>query len=74
MLQKVKFYETDDVREFVYAARKCNFDIDVCYNRITVDAKSLLGILSISLDHEMLVKCHGEDEEFNKMIRKFAVS
>ena len=38
---------TEDVKEFVNAASKCDFDIDISYNRIIIDAKSLLGILSM---------------------------
>ena len=34
---------TEDVKEFVNAASKCDFDIDISYNRIIIDAKSLLG-------------------------------
>ena len=42
---KVKFNSADEVKEFVAAASKCNFDIDIFYNRVIIDAKSLLGIL-----------------------------
>ena len=31
---------TEDVKEFVNAASKCDFDIDIFYNRIIIDAKS----------------------------------
>ena len=31
---------TEDVKEFVNAASKCDFDIDISYNRIIIDAKS----------------------------------
>ena len=36
-------------KEFVKAASECDFDIDVYFNRIALDAKSLLGILSLDL-------------------------
>ena len=39
----------DDVHDFVKAATKCDFDIDVRYNRFLVDAKSILGVLSMDL-------------------------
>lgn len=32
----------DDVRDFVKAAAECDFDVDVNYNRVLVDAKSIL--------------------------------
>ena len=41
MCQKqIKLNAKEDVQEFVRAAGKCDFDIDVFYNRIIIDAKS----------------------------------
>lgn len=72
--RQIKFRAADDVREFVNAASKCDFDIDIFYNRIIIDAKSILGILSMDLTRVMTVKCYGEDKNFNKTIAKFAVA
>ena len=48
MCQKqIKLNAKEDVQEFVKAAGKCDFDIDVFYNRIIIDAKSILGVLSM---------------------------
>ena len=64
MCQKqIKLNAKEDVQEFVRAAGKCDFDIDVFYNRIIIDAKSILGVL-----------CHGESKEFNRTLQKFAVA
>ena len=71
---QIKLTETEDVREFVAAATKCDFDIDIFYNRVTIDAKSILGILSMDLTRVLTVKCYGEDEDFLNSIRKFAVA
>lgn len=60
------------VQEFVSAAEKCSFDIDVKYNRIIVDAKSFLGVLGLS-SNPLSVYSHGEDVAFDKMLEKFAV-
>lgn len=72
--RQIKFQAADDVREFVNAASKCDFDIDIFYNRIIIDAKSILGIMSMDLTKVMTVKCYGEDKNFNKTIAKFAVA
>ncbi len=64
----------EDVNEFVNAASRCDFDIDVFYNRVVIDAKSILGILSMDLNRVLTVRCHGEDEAFTKAIRKFVVA
>ena len=58
----------DDVHDFVKAATKCDFDIDVRYNRFLVDAKSILGVLSMDLGQILIVKCHGENSDFDSFL------
>lgn len=72
--KQIKLNATDDVKEFVKAAGKCDFDIDVFYNRIIIDAKSILGVLSMDLTQILTVQCHGESKEFNRILQKFAVA
>ena len=43
----IRLSATEDVKEFVRAAGQCDFDIDVFYNRVVIDAKSILGVLSL---------------------------
>lgn len=71
---KIKLNEAADVREFVRAAEKCDFDVDIKYNSVIVDAKSILGIISLGLTKILTVQCHGESHEFVNAIRKFAVA
>ena len=71
---KIKLNATEDVQEFVKAASKCDFDIDVYYNRILIDAKSILGVLSLDLTKVLTVDCHGENQDFNRTLQKFAVA
>ena len=74
MSQKIKLSAPEDVKEFVKAANKCDIDIDISYNRVLVDAKSILGIFSIDLTRILTVHCHGESQEFNQAVQKFAVA
>lgn len=60
------------VKEFVNAAEKCDFDIDVKYNRIIVDAKSFLGVLGLCAN-PVSVCSHGEDAAFERFLEKFVV-
>ena len=71
---KIKLNATEEVQEFVNAATKCDFDIDIYYNRFLIDAKSILGILSMDLTKVLTVECHGESKEFDRTLRKFAVA
>ena len=66
--------ETADVKEFVQAASKCDFDVDISYNRVIIDAKSILGILSMDLIRDLTVHCYGDSPAFNKTQQKFAVA
>ncbi|MFR5602404.1 MAG: HPr family phosphocarrier protein [Lachnospiraceae bacterium] len=57
-----------DAKEFVAVATKCDFDIDVFYNRIVIDAKSILGVLSLDLTRILTVEYNGENEEFEEYL------
>lgn len=54
MEKQIKLDEKS-AQEFVSAASRCNFDIDVFYNRIIIDAKSILGLLSLDLTKTLTV-------------------
>ncbi len=64
----------DEVKNFVAAASRCDFDIDISYNRFTVDAKSIVGVLGLDLNRVLTVTCHGYDAEFEKLMRRFALA
>ena len=72
--RQIRLNATEDVKEFVNEATKCDFDIDVSYNRIVIDAKSLLGILSMDLTRVLTVRCYGESQRFNEVLTKFATA
>ncbi len=65
--RKIRLKTIMDVKEFVSAASECEFDISISCNRYHVDAKSVLGVLSLDLTNELTVEYDGEDralEEF----------
>ena len=72
--EKIKLTEYEEVKEFVHAAEKCDFDIDVRYNRFLIDAKSILGVLSMDLGQILIVKCHGENSDFDSFLEKHKVA
>lgn len=63
----------DDAKMFVAAATQCDFDIDVYYNRVVIDAKSILGVLSLDLRNVLTVQYDGENEAFEAFLEKMAV-
>ncbi len=62
------------LKNLLRPASKCDFDVDISYNRILIDAKSILGILSMDLTKVLTVTCHGENHEFNCFLQKYAVA
>lgn len=63
-----------DVKEFVTAAEQCDFDIDVFYNRVLIDAKSILGVLSLDLTRILTVQYAGQNQRFEKTLQKYCVA
>jgi len=72
--KKIKLTEINEVKEFVHAAGQCDFDIDVFYNRIIIDAKSMLGVLCLDLSRELTVKYGGKDMSFEDVLNKYSVA
>lgn len=66
--------DVDQVNDFVKAASKCNFDIDISYNRFTVDAKSIVGVLGLDLRKVLTVTCSDFDPDFDRYMKQFAVA
>ena len=64
----------DEVKDFVAAASKCDFDIDISYNRFVVDAKSIVGVLGLDLNQILTVSYNGYDQEFEDYLNHFALA
>ncbi len=71
--KQIKLGCPDEVNDFVAVASKCNFDIDIFYNRVIIDAKSFLGIMSMDLSRTLQVAYKGFNQEFESIIKKYAV-
>lgn len=72
MISKIKLHAPEEVKDFVKAAEKCEFDIDIFYNRVIVDAKSFLGVISMDLSNTLTVSCNGYDVSFENTLKKYA--
>lgn len=73
MRTKIKLGDICGAKEFVRAATNCDFDIDVYYNRVALDAKSILGILSLDPRHPITVDFEGENMGFSRVLEKYAI-
>ena len=69
MLRKIELKTFEDVKKLNAFAMTCPYDTFVHSGNDVVDAKSLMGILSIGLDHECVAELHSNDDE--KLNNKF---
>ncbi len=64
----------NEVQQFVNAASKCDFDIDISYNRYIVDAKSFLGVYGLDLRRPLKVSYNGYNSEFEELLKRYAAA
>ena len=57
---------------FVSLANKCDFDVDISYGHVTLDAKSILGVMSIDFRHYLTVTFCGENDIFQNFLKEHA--
>lgn len=71
---KIKL-EYGELKTFVNIVTGFESDIDIVKGRYTVDAKSIMGILSLDFSKDIEVRLHSENEEeiarFKKMMEVF---
>ncbi|OUN31566.1 MULTISPECIES: HPr family phosphocarrier protein [unclassified Blautia] len=72
--KKIRFRHIEEMKDFVSAACRCEFDIDIISDRLVVDGKSILGVLSLNCDKELHVKYDGTEPYFEEMLGKYAVA
>ena len=65
--RKIMLKTIEDAKKFVNASIKCDFDI-VFYNRVVIDAKSILGVMSLDLTQILTVEYMGEDAEYEAFL------
>lgn len=70
---KIKLSGIPDAVIFVSAAEKCNFDIDVRFNSIIIDGKSIMGVCSLDLSHILTITYDGNNPTFEQMLEKFSL-
>ena len=61
----IKINEVEDVKNLVKALSKINGDFDIVDSHYVIDAKSILGVMSLDLSKTLkfrIVKCDNIDE------------
>lgn len=70
--KRIVLPSVEEAKAFVKEATKCDFDIDVFYNRVVIDAKSILGVLSLDLTRVLTVQYNGENKAFEEYLDSLA--
>ena len=71
--RKIKM-KPEEVKDFVNKASQCDFDIDICYNRYVVDAKSFLGVYGLDFTKPLSVSYDGYNDKFEELLRQYAIA
>ena len=66
--RKIRLKSVEDAKNFVKVTTGCDFDVDLYDNSIVIDAKSILGVLSLDLRHVLVVSYNGENEELEAFL------
>lgn len=64
----------NDVQHFVEVTSRCDFDIDISYNRYVVDAKSFLGVYGLDFRVPLKVSYEGYDAKLEELLEKFTIA
>ena len=65
----IKINDIEAAKKLVSAAVRCPFDIDiVSKGKIFIDAKSILGVLSLGIEELLELKYEGYDENFESIV------
>ncbi|MCD8337910.1 MAG: HPr family phosphocarrier protein [Lachnospiraceae bacterium] len=69
--KKIRLRTVDDVREFVKAADKRSFRVDIQNGLTLIDAKSIMGVMSLDLTQNLTVVYEKADPELEQVLKKF---
>ena len=67
---KITFKHPDEILDFVNTVSKYEFDMDMKKGHVVVDAKSLLGIMTMDLRNSMWMTGNCEPNEASQIIRE----
>lgn len=55
-----KFSSVEDIVAFVDRAEKCDYNIDVKYDHVLVDGKSIMGLVSLGIEKTVEIICYSD--------------
>lgn len=71
MIKKmIIFRDLDKIKKFVKEAEKTNFNIDISHGNITVDGKSLIGILAMDLSRPVKGLFYADESQVTEFLQR----
>ncbi|MBE6729378.1 MAG: HPr family phosphocarrier protein [Ruminococcaceae bacterium] len=71
IVKEVLLNNIDSVNRFVSKMAEKDFDIDLVLGKYLVNAKSIMGVLSLDLTQPVTVKAHTDNEDFLEEIKEY---
>ena len=59
----IRLDSLEKVHQFVKLADACDFDVNIGYDRVIIDAKSIVGVMGLDLGRKLTVSFDGEAPE-----------
>lgn len=69
--REIQFFAMEEMIKFSRICSKMDYDVDLRYKKSRIDAKSILGLLSIDLGEKVKLVVHGQGEEIDRYFREF---
>lgn len=63
-----------EVQHFVNVTSKCDFEIDIFYNRYVIDAKSFLGVYGLDFTKPLKVSYDGYNAQLEELLSQHAIA
>ncbi len=73
-IKKIRIDTISSVKKFCSIVIGCSYDVDIVSGRYAIDAKSIMGIFSLDLSHDLELRIHSDNcGEFLDEIKEFIV-
>ena len=71
--EKLLLNNIDGVNRFVHKMAEKDFDVDLVSGKYLVNAKSMMGVLSLDLTQPVTVNAYTDDDAFLEEIKEYIV-
>lgn len=72
--EKLLLNNIDGVNRFVHKMAEKDFDVDLVSGKYLVNAKSMMGVLSLDLTQPVTVNAYTDDDKFLEEIKEYIIN